>query len=461
MISSSAGELAKACGGCLLGVSENTFLNNIVINNKEVEKNSCFAALVGENHDGNEYAALALDAGAMAVLTDKKEQAEKCPSILVESVPKALLMAAEYYREKELETLIAISGSVGKTTVKDLTYSVLKEKSSVLKTKENRNNLIGAPLTVLSNSESEIAVIEAGISIPGEMDKLGKMLKPDVAVITNIENMHAQTLGSKENTAREKLRLLSYVKKGGRVVLLYDEPLLREAEIGDLNVTFVSESDRKADLSLANCVTSAFGTRFDVMQKNEVLYKDIRLSLIGKHNALNALFAIAAAGKMVSEDDIRKGLKNAEMSEMRQKVMKINGKTILLDTYNAGPRSSRAALDIFSELCKEEKHKKKVIAFGSMLELGDISEREHYLLGLAVARVSPDTLIIYGSEARPLAGGAEEGGIPKDSIAFFEDDEKIKAKALFKDETKDGAVILLKGSRAMKMEEFIEYDRNM
>lgn len=461
MISSSVGELAKACGGCLFGVDENIVLNNVVINDSEAEENSCFAALCGEHHDGNEYSAFALGAGATAVLTDKKDKAEKHPSILVESVPKALLSAAEYYREKELKTLIAISGSVGKTTVKDLTYSILKERSRVLKTKENRNNLIGAPVTVLENRGAEIAVIEAGISIPGEMDMLGKMLKPDVAVITNIENMHAQTLGSKENTAREKLKLLNYVKNGGRAVLLYDEPLLRNAERGDLNITFVSESDRNADFSLANCVTSAFGTSFDVMQKNEVLYKDIRLSLIGKHNAINALFAIAAAGDKVSEDDIRHGLKNAEMSKMRQKVIKTDEKTILLDTYNAGPRSCKAALDIFSELCKAEKYKKKVIALGSMLELGDLSEREHYLLGSAVARVSPDTLIIYGSEARPLARGAEEGGMRKERIAFFEDDEKEQAKALFENEVKEGAVILLKGSRAMKMEEFVEYERNM
>ncbi len=351
--------------------------------------------------------------------------------------------------------MYAVSGSVGKTTVKDMLYSILKNKYKVMKTPENQNNLLGVPLTLLSNVDSDTAVIEAGISVAGEMDKLGQMIQPDVAIITNIENMHACTLGSKENTAKEKLRLLEYLKNGGRAVLLHDEPLLREWKSNSAQITYVSESNRQAHFSLGKCVTSAEGTYFDVMKGDKTLFKDLFVPIVGKHNALCALLAIAAAEKDASEAEIRKGLSEVETSNLRQKVLKIGERTVLLDAYNAGPKSCAAALDSFDALCRDEQGKKKVIAFGSMLELGEISAEEHYKLGYKTAKYAPDKLIIYGDEAESMVFGAEAGGLTKKQIAYFKTDEKSDAIELFQSESECPSISLLKGSRAMRMEEFV------
>lgn len=455
MIVSCISELAAACGGKMINIENDIVVGNIVVNDKEVKENCCYCAIRGETHDGCDFVPLAIKAGATVILTEKSNWEQNYPLIVVKDAREALLKAAKYYREKEIKRLYAVSGSVGKTTVKDMLHSILSVKESVLKTPENKNNLIGAPLTLLSNRVAETAVIEAGISLKGEMDKLGEMLCPDVAVITNIENMHTETLGNKENIAREKLKLLGYIKPGGRAVLLYDEPLLREAKLGERESILVSADNEKADFCLKNCVTDASGTIFDVMYKGEILYENLFVPLIGKHNALNALLAVAAVFGKVSEEEIRLGLKKAKISGMRQKMVEINGNKIILDAYNAGPASCRAVLDTFNTIAESEKGKKRIIVFGSMLELGKISETEHYALGKAVAEIDSDVLIVYGSSAKPLARGAKDGGMSEDRTFYFEDGEKNSAIRRFEEESKEPSVILIKGSRRMRMEDFV------
>jgi len=455
MIDTNVYEFSRACGGIIFNVDEQIKISKVVINDKKAENNCCYAAIKGALNDGNDFSEFALKNGAKIVLTDDKKKGNAFPRIEVEDVRAALMKGARYYREKELKRVYAVSGSVGKTTVKDMLYSILKNKYKVMKTPENQNNLLGVPLTLLSNADSDTAVIEAGISVAGEMDKLGHMIQPDVAVITNIENMHAETLGSKENTANEKLRLLEYLKKGGKAVLLYDEPFLRSWESDSAQITYVSERNRQANLSLGKCVTSAEGTRFDVMKGDKELLNDVYVPIVGKHNALCALLAIAAAENDVSEAEIRKGLSEVETSNLRQKILKIGECTVLLDAYNAGPKSCAAALDSFDALCRAEREKKKVIAFGSMLELGEISAEEHYKLGYKTAKYAPDKLIIYGDEAENMVFGAEAGGLTKSQIAYFKTDKKADAVAFFQSECECTSIALLKGSRAMRMEDFV------
>ncbi|MBQ9691573.1 MAG: UDP-N-acetylmuramoyl-tripeptide--D-alanyl-D-alanine ligase [Clostridia bacterium] len=456
MITSRISELAAACGGRMLNVRNDAVVENIVINDKEVKENCCYCAIKGESYDGCDFVPTAMERGAEVILAERREWDRRYPLIVVDDVKEALLKAAKYYREKEIKRLYAVSGSVGKTTVKDMIHSILAVNGRILKTPENKNNLIGAPLTLLSNSDADTAVIEAGISLNGEMDKLGEMLSPDVAVITNIENMHTETLGNKENIARQKLKLLSYIRPNGKAVLLYDEPLLRSSDPVGYERVYVSASDESADLCLKNCVTEASGTSFDVMYRGRIMYKDIFVPLVGKHNALNALLALAAVLDNVSEDDIRLGLENVKISGMRQKMLEINGNKVILDAYNAGPASCRAALDTFDTLSRSEKSKKRIVVFGSMLELGEISESSHYALGEETGKRTPDALIVYGSEAESIALGAIDAGMNSGSIFHFADGEKSVAINKFEELSREPSVILIKGSRGMRMEEFIE-----
>jgi len=452
MIKRSVYELAAVCGGRVYNCLCDFEIGIIVNNDKHCVKNCCYASIDGENHKGNEFVLSAVKNGATVILCQTPPN-ENIPYVLVPSVSKALCDIAAYYRVKELKNVVAVTGSVGKTTVKEMCASVIAQSGAVLKTEGNKNNLLGLPLTVLSNTDSEIAVLEAGISERGEMDRLANICRPDVAVITNIGLMHGETLGSREDIAREKLKIIG---DGAKCTLIVPvgEPLLSQNNAYK-TVTVGYESEN-ADYSVFNAEFTEDGSLFDVKIKGGDIIEGLFVSVIGRHGCIDGAFAVAVGKTLgISENEIRNGLMRYKTVGDRQNITVKNGFTVMRDCYNFGPESANAALEAFSVLCDKRKPCRSVAMLGSMLELGKISESEHIKLGKHIAKSKITHLITVGDLAQNIALGALIGGMDKENVYAFKDGERSEAKAALDKLCISGSALLLKGSRGMKMEEFL------
>ncbi len=466
-------------GGILICGSPDTEIEGFVCNSNNVRCGNCFVAIKGKHYDGNSFIKEAEKKGAVAVLSDSKTSLEtellsgsSISLLLTDNVYNALGKAAKFHRENYIKNVIGVTGSVGKTTVKELIYSILSEKLDIFKTEGNKNNELGLPLTILSGNMSKNVVIELGISNFNEMEKLSGIAQPDVSVITNIGNMHIENFGTRENTAREKLKILTGMKENGTLVFNGDEKLLTDfPELPDNRVT-VSEKNNECDIFVFNVRTSSAGTFFDVKiniktedqktfrKKNDFKkYMDIFVPIIGNHGAFDAAFALAV-GEIYgcSEEQIRRGLKKYKPCGDRQNIEYINGRCYIFDSYNAGPESFDAALNVLKITAEEKGIKYKAVLAGSMLELGNISKEEHIKLGKKIANNGADLLITVGEEGMYIAEGAVSAGMNKEKVSVFlneSDMEKIFEK--LKNNLKKGAILLIKGSRGMHLERIREY----
>ena len=487
-------ELLKATGAKLLFGCENTEILSFAVSSKRVKTGSCFVAVKGERTDGNLYISEAIKNGARVILTEKEPEkratyateknliSEKRISyILSDNVYNAVSKAAIYFREKYIENIVAVTGSVGKTTVKELIYSVLSESIVFSKTEGNQNNQLGLPLTILSNNNAKNIVCELGISNKGEMCFLSEISKPNVSVITNIGVSHAEYFKGRENTAHEKLKIISGMRSGGRVIINGDEPLLsesrflaEEAEKVGLEVISVSWLSDKSDYYVYNVNTVDGGTVFDIKKQGEPFLNGLFVPIHGLHGAIDSAFSVAVADVFgVSEENIRRGLKKYTPCGDRQRLIEKGGYLILLDCYNASPESFKASINAFEIIATERKINSRCIVAGSMLELGDITEYEHKKLGESIAALSPSLLITVGREAEYIADSAEKNGIkeifralPKVNGALVtKTPEKYAAGSCcaekiaseIKKRLSKGSLILIKGSRALRLEEIIKY----
>ena len=444
--------IAEVCGGKVFNCENDINITQIVINDKECVTNCCYVAIKGEKHNGSVFINNSVKNGAVAVLADEMQSIE-LPFILVDNVIEALGKIARYYRDKELETVVAVTGSVGKTTVKEMCAAVLSEKTEVRKTIGNKNNLIGLPLSILSDSKGEIGVFEAGISEIGEMDRLSRILAPDIAVITNAGGMHGQTLGNKENIAREKLKILTYAKENCTLIVPADEPLLLGKAKNTVTVGFEKPL---ADYNAVNIRFNENGSVFDIETKSGEVIKDIFVAMLGRHACLDATFAFAVAVRCgLNENEIRNGLKRYKSDGIRQNIIEKNGVTVMVDCYNFGPASAVASLEAFSLMNSFRKPKRSIVMLGSMLELGESAESEHIKVGKLVAKSGVDCLITVGSLAQNIALGALMGGMKRENVYFFNEAQRKEAKAVLDNLCERNCTLLIKGSRKMKMEEFL------
>ena len=453
MLMKSIKDIASACGGKALNCDDQAYVNVFVTNDCEVVENCVYVAIEGEKHDGNEFAGKALSKGAAIILTEK-EPVTDIPCIVVSDVKKALIDISRFVRDKRLRKAVLVTGSVGKTTVKELIWSVLSQRGAVLKTKGNMNNTLGLPLTLLSNTDSEIAVIEAGISEVGEMERLSYACSPDVVVITNIGVMHASTLGTKEVTAKEKLKSLTHAKDGCLCVIPHGEPLLHNTDVKTVSVGI---DEKNADFSAENIHLSENGSNFDLIIRNRVAVKDLFVPIIGIHGVIDALFACAVAFELgINERELRVGLSRYKSEALRQNIIDKNAVTVMLDCYNSGPESLGASVDAFDILCKARRIKNSVLMLGSMLELGDISESEHIRIGKLIALKGFSELITLGDQAKNIALGALCGKM-SGKISVFADNERDELCEYLKKQTFKDCAVLIKGSRKMKMEELLPF----
>jgi UDP-N-acetylmuramoyl-tripeptide--D-alanyl-D-alanine ligase len=412
----------------------------ISTDSRKIEENGLFFALKGDHFDGNTYAGSALEKGSAYAIVDDPGRMSDDRYILVEDVLKTLQELASFHRDQLSIPLIAVTGSNGKTTTKELIHSVLSKKYKTIATKSNLNNHIGVPLTLLSiTDETEIAIIEMGANHPGEIRFLCEIARPDFGIITNVGRAHLEGFGGFEGVIKAKTELYNWLRdNGGMAFINADNPILMDHSKGLKKFTFgeLAPSDYPVKLtdarSTVEFITGPAGKQIHV-----------RSNLYGSYNFEN-LAAAASIGHYfnIGPDGIKSAIEGYIPSNNRSQLMNTGHNLLILDAYNANPTSMEAAIDTFSRT----DYKNKIVILGDMLELGDDSENEHLnILKLLEAKEFPLTYLV-GPEFTRLC--------TKKEWTCFQDSEL--ARLWFEHHKPEGMTILIKGSRGIRMEQIAE-----
>lgn len=419
---------------------------DISTDTRKIISDSLFIAIRGENFDGNDFAAKAVELGASAVLCERDcGLGER--QILVKDTRAALLELAGYYRSLFKIPVVGITGSVGKTTTKEMTHAVMSVKYNTLKNEGNLNNEIGVPLTLFKLEKShEAAVIEMGMSGFGEIERMTKAVRPDAAIISNIGVSHIEKLGSREGILRAKLEILQGMKSDAPVILNGDDEMLVTVRPGAHPVIYYGINNENSMFKAFDITSKETGTDMTVGFSGGSAR--VSLPFPGRHNIYNAL-AATAAGSVFGIDpaDALNALKNYVPAGMRQRINKKYGMTFIEDCYNASPDSQAAALAVLGEM----KAGRRIAVIGDMLELGEVSPQAHYQVGVKAAENGIDAVFTYGERSLETAKAAREAGIAE--VESFSDKEEL-SETLASYLKKDDAV-LFKASRGMKLEDVI------
>ncbi|MEE6453089.1 UDP-N-acetylmuramoyl-tripeptide--D-alanyl-D-alanine ligase [Gottfriedia acidiceleris] len=432
---------------------EDLTINGVSTDSRVDLNGKLFIPLIGDKFDAHQFLPQAIENGARAVLCSRKfsNVPTNASVILVDDTLEALQKLSKSYLSEWNGKIVGITGSNGKTSTKDILTSILSAKYKVHKTQGNFNNHIGLPLTVLAMAEdTEVAVLEMGMSNFGEIEFLSKLAEPDAAIITNIGESHMQELGSRAGIAKAKLEIASGLSKNGLLVINGDEPLLIEGT-KDKNLIYTIET---FGLSESNDVYPTFiemnesGSEFEINKAKDVRFK---LGVLGKHNISNTLAAIAVARKFsLTWDEISSGMQNLEMTKMRMELLKNeNGITVINDAYNASVTSMKAALLFASEI---KGYNRKFVVFGDMLELGDQEIAFHEEIGEEVVNLHFDFLYTFGPLSKFAATSAFEQ-MDSSRVKSFEDKNKLIEDLLQQVQPND--LVLVKASRGMKLEEVV------
>ncbi|MBI1910971.1 MAG: UDP-N-acetylmuramoyl-tripeptide--D-alanyl-D-alanine ligase [Deltaproteobacteria bacterium] len=448
-------EIVKATGGVLkLGIGDG-FVKGISTDSRKACCGEVFFALKGQNFDGHRFIKEVAGKGAIAAVVETAEEGGLPSSfnlIVVDDTLKALGRLAAYVRGKYRIPVIAVTGSAGKTTTKEMIASILSRSKNILKTEGNKNNLIGLPLTLFGlHDEHEAAVLELGISEFWEMERLVDICKPDIVVITNIGRGHLQTLGSLEGVAKAKGPLFTLLKEGGVKVVNLDDPWVVKIAEGKGNIITYSLKE-EADVRVTEYrAEDGFGgvtATYNVMGSSV----RVRFRVPGITNVVNGAAAIATLLPLgVSLEDIEEGLNAYAPVRGRMEVVKAGGFTILDDTYNANPESMSSALKTLSKAAG-----RKVAVVGDMLELGEASKQEHRNVGALAAELGIDVIVAIGNLSDEIVEGVRAAG--KDALGFKDKQEAIKA---VKEIIKTGDTVLVKASRGVALEQVVEALKGM
>ena len=454
-------DVARYCGGELYDYTNGQCdAAYVCTDSREADEQTLFVATRGERVDGHDYIVSALDKGCKCVLCEyvPTDIGGRCAAfVTVENSMDAFADIARGYRENNPLKCVAITGSVGKTTTKELTAAILKKDFETYATEGNFNSVIGMPMSLMEVAENkERAVFEMGMSGFGEISSMTRVARPDVAMVVNVGSSHLEYLKTRENIARAKLEIREGLKTGGYLLLNGDEPLL-ESHVadGDYNVLLVGIKNRdKCDIYAENITVSESGTRFDLVV-NGKKYSSLELKLVGTQFVYNASFAASAALLLgCSENAVREGLYSYTPSGIRQNIYTKNGVSVIADCYNAAPESVRAAIDT---LCSINVKGRRIAVLGDMKELGEGSDEMHEGIGRYVYEKGVDLLFTFGSLAKLIAKSAESLGMPSENIASVTDPTDHKALSdLIKEKLLPDDAILFKASRSMALEKVIE-----
>jgi UDP-N-acetylmuramoyl-tripeptide--D-alanyl-D-alanine ligase len=456
-------ELIHVVGGRLLLGSDTAYVNGLAIDSREVEPGCAFVAFSGDHVDGHMYAGDAIAAGARAVIVTREEplvetalrdsRRHDVAVVLVEDALGAVQALARHHRVRLTCPVVAITGSTGKTTTKDLLRSVLSGSMRVVATESNRNNELGVPLTVLDAGPGcGAVVVEMAMRGLGQIAALCDIARPTVGLVTNVGQTHMALLGSEQAIATAKGELVRAIPAHGRVFLNGDDDWARTlAETSTAPVTYYGMGEGAQIAARDLSVNEDGHPSFTLVTPAGSI--EVTMAVPGRHNAYNAAAAAAIGLHLgVTLEQIAEGLATATVSGMRMEVLECaGGITVINDAYNANPTSMRAALRTLADMSGDGR---RIAVLGDMAELGSLTELAHFGLGEQVARLGIDVLVTVGDRARRIAEGARAEGMAAEVVRSCASVEE--AVAVLDEILASGDVVLVKASRSMGLERVVE-----
>ena len=433
---------------------EDVQITGVSIDSRTVQKGDLFIPFRGEQVNGHRFVESAIEQGAAASLwlKDEPNPPTDLPLLFVEDSEVALQEMARAYRDELSCKVIGITGSNGKTSTKDLVASVLSPYFNVKKTEGNFNNELGMPLTLLSlERDTDIAVLEMGMSGFGEISFLSKLAKPDFAVITNIGEAHMQDLGSRKGIAQAKFEIIDGLKEDGKLFFDGDEPLLAQfVDEAEVVYAFSFGDERTNDLHIDALQTTDAGSAFNV---DGLIRGTFTIPVYGAHQVKNTLAAIGIAHHLgLTNEKIAKALATASLTAMRmQPVVGTNGALFINDAYNAAPTSVNAALQFMKETTLRQD---KWVVLGDMLELGDEERAYHEQLSEPRLAMRAQGILLYGPRMKWLYDQLQTA--ETDATLIWSEDDYAPLQEVLTKQTGPSSVVLLKGSRGMALENVLQ-----
>lgn len=446
-------DVVKLCGGRLLNGSEDLILNNFSTDTRKINKGDVYVGIVGDKFDGNDFYEDAIKKGANCLILSKepKDYDKSVTIVIVEDTLKCLQELAKYKRSLYDIPVIAITGSSGKTSTKDIVYSVVSKKYKTCKTQGNYNNHLGVPLTILSlKDDDEVLVIELGMNHFGEISLLSSIAQPTISIITNIGTSHIDNLGSMEGIRQAKLEILDGMI-GNEVIINGDDKMLIQV-LDDLKEDYDVKAvviDNDGDYKGVNLEEDVFSSKFDI----DNYIENVTVNVGGKVYVYNAIVAYAV-GKMldINDEDIKEGIADFKLSVHRlEKKMMSNGAMVIDDTYNATPEAVSSSISLLSRV----KDKRRVLVLGNMFGLGEYTEELHIKLGEDVVNNNVDILVTIGDYAKMVGERAIELGMNKDNVINFK--EEMDSYQFLDELIEENDIVLVKGSHAMNMVNIVNY----
>ena len=453
-------EIVEATGGALIQGDPSAVVRSISTDSRGIEPGDCFVALTGERHDAHDFVSQTLSTGAAAVVVSMLRpewgigRGRSSPAFIkVHDTLHALGELARFHRRRFNIPVVGIGGSNGKTSTKEMVYAILSGTRTVLKNPGNLNNLVGVPLTLLKLAgEHEAAVVEVGINIPGEMERLAEIVGPTVGLLTNIHPAHLEGLGTLDDVLAEKGKLLESLGSDDTAVINWDDPRLRSfsSRLRCRSVRFGTGPEPIEVRLLGPVVVEDGLSRFQVGLGSESIA--IQLPVLGMHQVRNALAAAAVAHALgVSLELIAGGLARHRPVSQRMEMHRLGcGMVLIDDTYNANPRSMISAVKSARDVAPAAR---LIAVLGDMRELGPGSRAMHREVGLQVGAIGVDRLITLGELSEEIEAGAMEAGVDSSSCAHVSTHEEAVRKVC--DCLTEGAWIVVKGSRGMTMERVV------
>lgn len=442
------GDILKMTGAeASFEIDENARVCNISNDSRDIKEDTIYAAIVGERLDGHDFARAALENGAIAAIVEKRVT-EK--DILVKDTRRALKDIAMGYRSRFDIPFLAVTGSSGKTTTKDMLYFAVSESRKTLRNLGNLNSEIGLPMTVFNLDEShECAVLEMGMYVQGEIDYLAEIVKPHFAIITNVGVAHIQSAGSRENILKAKMEIANYMTQSDVLLINGDNDMLQTVDTKALKPSVYKYGlEEHNDIRLISYETTESGMKIqaDILGK----ITEYEIPTLGIHNIYNSLSVMGLCSLMgLDMKKSAEGIRKYQPSKYRMEIKSVSGKTLIEDFYNANPDSLRASIETFRQMQGE----RKVAVLADMLELGEISEKEHMNAGIQASEIF-DVIICIGSDAKYIGKGAIENGFDKGRVYYFANNEEAVSE--INSILRPGDAVLMKGSRGMKLEEVAE-----
>lgn len=447
-------QIEAATGGRLATGNGDEEITNVCTDSREVKAGDLFFALIGDNRDAHQYLPQVAEAGCRcAVVSDEaacRELGDDFQAVLVEDTTRALQELASFYLKLLDVKKIAVTGSTGKTSTRDLTWHVCSEKYKTGKNIKNFNNLIGVPLTILSLEEdTEVAIIEMGMDRFGELDRLADLTRPDIGIITNIGMAHIENLGSQENIFKAKMELTHYFDETNTLIIHQDGEFLQKDRVQGVYQTVTTGFDGKSDFIIISDIDDfgAEGIQFTLEHQGQT--QKFRLPTPGRHNAFNGALAVAAGAQLgITMEEAARGLSKARLTDKRLTIRGKDGIKVIDDTYNASPDSMKAGIDVLMHT----RGLRSVAVLGDMLELGETSKEQHRLVGSHAAGQGVELLVAVGNDAEQIAEGAKAAGM--EQVLWFRKKDSFLKK--MDSIIQKGDVVLVKGSRGMAMEDIVK-----